>query len=65
MSFREWPPQYAAHGLATFPVVVRPGSKKPLVSNYAFFIKPIGIYPYFDKIQFWVCSPWTASRSQY
>ena len=37
MSFREWQPQYAAHGIATFPVVVGPGSKKPLVANYARF----------------------------
>ena len=34
MSFRDWQPQYAAHGIATFPV--GPG-KKPLVSHYARF----------------------------
>jgi hypothetical protein len=37
MSIRDWQPLYAAHGIATFPVVVGPGGKKPLVSNYARF----------------------------
>jgi len=37
MSFRDWQPQYAASGIATFPVVVGPDGKKPLVSNYARF----------------------------
>jgi Bifunctional DNA primase/polymerase, N-terminal/Primase C terminal 1 (PriCT-1) len=37
MSFPEWQAQYAAHGIATFPVTVGPGGKKPLVSNYARF----------------------------
>ena len=37
MSFRDWQPQYAAHGIATFPVDIGPDGKKPLVSNYARF----------------------------
>ncbi len=37
MSFRDWQPQYAAHGIATFPVVVGCDGKKPLVLNYARF----------------------------
>jgi hypothetical protein len=37
MSFRDWQPKYAAHGIATFPVAVGPDCKKPLVSNYARF----------------------------
>ena len=37
MSFRDWQPLYAAHGIATFPVVIGPAGKKPLVSNYARF----------------------------
>lgn len=37
MSFREWQPQYAAHGIATFPVAIGPDGKKPLVSNYSRF----------------------------
>jgi hypothetical protein len=35
MSFRDWQPLYAAHGIAMFPVVIGPDGKKPLVSNYA------------------------------
>jgi hypothetical protein len=34
MSFRDWQPQYAAHGIATFPVEISADRKKPLVSNY-------------------------------
>jgi hypothetical protein len=37
MSFRDWQPQYAAHGIATFPVAIGRDGKKPLVSNYARF----------------------------
>jgi hypothetical protein len=37
MSFRDWQPQYAAHGIATFPVAVGPDGKKPLVAHYARF----------------------------
>ena len=37
MSFRDWQPQYATHGIATFPVAIGPDGKKPLVSNYARF----------------------------
>lgn len=40
MSFRDWQPLYAAHGIATFPVVVGPNGKKPMVSNYAKFGLP-------------------------
>ena len=40
MSFRDWQQQYAAYGIATFPVVVGPNGKKPMVSNYARFGLP-------------------------
>jgi Bifunctional DNA primase/polymerase, N-terminal/Primase C terminal 1 (PriCT-1) len=34
MSFAEWQPIYAAHGLSTFPVRIEAGDKKPMVKNY-------------------------------
>jgi Bifunctional DNA primase/polymerase, N-terminal/Primase C terminal 1 (PriCT-1) len=34
MSFAEWQPIYAAHGLSTFPVRIQGGDKKPMVKNY-------------------------------
>jgi len=37
MSFRDWQPQYAAHGIATFPVAIMTNGKKPLVSHYPQF----------------------------
>jgi hypothetical protein len=39
-SFRDWQPHYAAHGIATFPVQIAPGEKKPMVSNYGRFGLP-------------------------
>lgn len=32
--FAEWQPVYAAHGLATFPVRIEGGAKKPMARNY-------------------------------
>ncbi len=40
MSFCNWQAQYAAYGIATFPVAVGADGKKPLVSNYARFGLP-------------------------
>ncbi len=37
MSFRDWQPRYAEHGIATFPVLISSACKKPMVSNYARF----------------------------
>jgi Bifunctional DNA primase/polymerase, N-terminal/Primase C terminal 1 (PriCT-1) len=34
MSFAQWQPIYAAHGLSTFPVRIEVGDKKPMVKNY-------------------------------
>ena len=34
MSFAQWQPMYAAHGLSTFPVRIDAGAKKPMVKNY-------------------------------
>jgi hypothetical protein len=34
MAFGDWQCAYAAHGIATFPVEVGAGQKKPLISNY-------------------------------
>jgi hypothetical protein len=34
MSFAQWQPIYAAHGLSTFPVRIEDGDKKPMVRNY-------------------------------
>jgi hypothetical protein len=34
MSFAQWQPIYAAHGLSTFPVRIDAGDKKPMVKNY-------------------------------
>ena len=34
MSFAEWQPIYAAHGLSTFPVRIQGSDKKPMVKNY-------------------------------
>jgi hypothetical protein len=33
MSFREWQPQYASHGIATFPVVVGPHAVIEIVGH--------------------------------
>jgi hypothetical protein len=37
VTFRDWQAEYAAFGVATFPVSIEPGRKKPMVSNYAQF----------------------------
>jgi Bifunctional DNA primase/polymerase, N-terminal/Primase C terminal 1 (PriCT-1) len=37
VTFRDWQAEYAAFGIATFPVSIEPGRKKPMVSNYARF----------------------------
>jgi hypothetical protein len=34
VTFRDWQAEYAAFGVATFPVSIEPGQKKPLVKNY-------------------------------
>ena len=34
MSFAQWQPIYAAHGLSTFPVRIESGAKKPMARNY-------------------------------
>ena len=34
MSFAQWQPIYAAHGLSTFPVRIDAGAKKPMAKNY-------------------------------
>jgi hypothetical protein len=34
MTFAQWQPIYAAHGLSTFPVRIDAGNKKPMVKNY-------------------------------
>jgi hypothetical protein len=34
MSFAQWQPMYAAHGLSTFPGRIEAGDKKPMVKNY-------------------------------
>jgi len=39
-AFSDWQPEYAAHGIATFPVEVNPDRKKPMVSNYGRFGLP-------------------------
>ena len=33
-AFAEWQPRYAEHGIATFPVTIATGVKKPAVANY-------------------------------
>jgi hypothetical protein len=32
--FRDWQPKYAAHGIATFPVEIIDGKKKPAIQNF-------------------------------
>ena len=33
-TFADWQPQYAARGIATFPVEITPGRKKPAISHW-------------------------------
>jgi hypothetical protein len=33
-TFAEWQPQYAAHGIATFPVAIVDGDKRPAIKGY-------------------------------
>jgi hypothetical protein len=39
-TFRDWQPRYAERNIPTFPIEIRPDTKKPMVSNYSQFGLP-------------------------